>query len=312
MSKHISENILTDGIDRRGFLECMGWAGTAAVWSMAGGVASSQIVDKAMGSKGGLTFVQISDSHIGFPNKAANADVTGTLREAIRRIDDLSVRPAFLIHTGDISHSSKPDEFDTVDQIVRESKTNQCFYSPGEHDVTANHGKDYLERFGKDAVGAGWYSFDHSGVHFISLVNVLDFKSGLGNLGADQLAWLAMDLKGRPNSAPLVVFAHIPLWTVFEKWGWGTADGMEAMNLLRPFGSVTVLNGHIHQTMQKVEGNIQFHTACSTAFPQSKPGMAQGPGPMVVPADQLRKMLGLTKIEYVQGTSALAVVDQTL
>jgi Icc protein len=310
--KRITNNLLTDGIDRRGFLECMGWAGTAILWSMASGVASSQMIDGGDTSKGGFTFVQISDSHIGFPNKAANADVVGTLQEAIRRIDALPVRPDFLIHTGDISHSSKPDEFDTVDQIVKSSRTKQCFYTPGEHDVTANHGKDYLARFGKHALGAGWYSFDRSGVHFISLVNVLDFKAGLGNLGAEQLAWLAQDLKGRAASTPIVVFAHIPLWTVYQQWGWGTADGMDAMALLKPFGSVTVLNGHIHQTMQKVEGNIQFHTAASTAFPQPKPGMANGPGPLVVPVDQLRNMLGLTSVEYVQGKNALAVLDRTL
>lgn len=313
MSKLIETNLLNDNIDRRGFLECMGWAGAAVVWTISGGIAKGQIAGRnGSATSSGLTFVQISDSHIGFPNKAINADVTGTFREAISRIEALPAQPAFLIHTGDISHSSKPDEFDTVDQIIRGSRISQCFYAPGEHDVTANHGQDYRDRFTKGAKGTGWYSFDHSGVHFISLVNVMEFASGLGNLGAEQLEWLAADLKGRPTSTPIVVFAHIPLWAVYEKWGWGTADGINAMNLLRPFGSVTVLNGHIHQTMQKIEGNIQFHTAVSTAFPQPKPGAAPGPGPLAVPSDQLRSMLGLSRIDFVRGSAPLAIVDQSL
>jgi len=176
-----------------------------------------------------------------------------------------------------------------------------------------DNGKGYLDRFGKNAQGADWYSFDKHGVHFIGLVNVVDLKAGgLGTLGLEQLEWLEKDVKHLSHSTPIVVFAHIPLWTVYEQWGWGTQDSAQALSYLKKFGSVTVLNGHIHQTMQKVAGNVTFHTACSTAFPQPQPGAAQGPGPMKVPPEQLRTLLGITDVNYVRHKHALAVIDSTL
>jgi 3',5'-cyclic AMP phosphodiesterase CpdA len=141
---------------------------------------------------------------------------------------------------------------------------------------------------------------------------VLDSAGGLGNLGAEQLAWLDNDLKGKAASTPIVVFAHVPLWLVYEKWGWGTDDGLRALELLKRFGSVTVLNGHIHQLMQKVEGNVTFHTALSTAFPQPAPGTANSPGPMLVPPDKLRTVLGLASVNVERGTRPLAIVDTPL
>jgi 3',5'-cyclic AMP phosphodiesterase CpdA len=106
---------------------------------------------------------------------------------------------------------------------------------PGEHDFLDEDRKLYLDRYGRGSKGAGWYSFDAGGVHFIGLVNVVDLKAGgLGNLGADQLAWLAADVKDRSASTPIVVFAHIPLWTVYPEWGWGTEDGGRALELLKP------------------------------------------------------------------------------
>ena len=261
---------------------------------------------------GELSFVQISDSHMGF-NKPANPDVTGTLKAAVDKINGLSTPPQFLLHTGDISHLSKPEEFDTVDQILKGASAKDVFFVPGEHDVLNDDGKQYLERYGKNTKGAGWYSFDQKGVHFIGLVNVLNLKAGgLGTLGSEQLAWMEDDVKHLKSSTPIVVFAHIPLWSVYPDWGWGTQDSAEALGYLKKFGSVTVLNGHIHQTMQKVEGNVTFHTAMSTAFPQPAPGSAPSPGPMKVPDDQLRKVLGITDVNYTQGKHALAVVDSTL
>ena len=314
MGRRIKENLNNDGIDRRGFLDCMAWAGTGLIWTANGGLFSSAAFGQT--SKGeqaaGFSFVQISDSHIGF-NKDANKDVTATLHEAIEKINGLKHAPDFVIHTGDISHLSKPLEFDTVDQVLKSAKTGQAFFVPGEHDMLADNGQQYRERYGKGSKGAGWYSFDHKGVHFIGLVNVVDLKAGgLGTLGAEQLAWLQNDLAGRSSSTPVVVFAHIPLWTVYPDWGWGTGDGMQALSYLKRFGSVTVLNGHIHQTMQKVEGNVYYHTAMSTAFPQPKPGAAPSPGPMKVAADQLRQVLGITHVNYVPGNLTLAVVDPTL
>jgi len=174
-------------------------------------------------------------------------------------------------------------------------------------------GRTYLDRFGKNAQGSGWYSFDQKGVHFIGLVNVVNLKAGgLGNLGQEQLEWLEKDVKHLSHSTPIVIFAHIPLWAVYPQWGWGTEDSAQALAYLKKFGSVSVLNGHIHQTMQKVEGNVTFHTACSTAFPQPHPGAAEGPGPMKVPADQLRSVLGITDVNFVHGSHALAVTDSNL
>jgi 3',5'-cyclic AMP phosphodiesterase CpdA len=300
-----------DGIDRRGFLRCMAWAGTGVVWTVGSGVASSRAFgQKASSREGGFSFVQISDSHMGF-NKPANPDVTATLRVAVERINSLPQSPDFIIHTGDLTHSSKPEEFDTLDQVMREAKTKEIFYVPGEHDNSVDDGKLYLERFGKGSKGTGWYSFDHKGVHFVGLVNSAALE-GMGKLGADQLAWLEADLKGKSSSTPLVVFAHLPLWTVYPDWGWGTQDSEQALGLVRRFGSVTVLNGHIHQVMQKVEGNVAFHTAMSTAFPQPRPGSAPAPGPMKVPAGDLRGVLGIRDVTYVPQTHSLAVVNQTL
>ena len=311
MKKYINRNHLKDGIDRRGFLECMAWAGTGVVWTIAGGVPGSKLLAADVKlTKDDFTFVQISDSHIGF-NRPANPDVTGTLQAAMDKINNLSHQPEFLIHTGDLTHQAKPAEFDGMDQVLRSLKTKDVFYVPGEHDTAVDDGKSYLERYGKNTKGKGWYSFDHKGVHFVGLVNVIQLE-GMGKLGADQLQWLEADLKGRSASQPIVLFAHIPLWTVYQDWGWGTQDSAEALSYLKRFGSVTVLNGHIHQVMQKVEGNVTFHTAMSTAFPQPAPGSAPSAGPMKVPDDKLRGVLGISDVTFVRKNHTLAVVDSTL
>jgi 3',5'-cyclic-AMP phosphodiesterase len=306
-----------DGIDRRGFLKCMAWAGTGAFCMMQGGVLHSYGLNGIGGvggpkANGELSFVQISDSHMGF-NKSANPDVAATLQAAIDKINAMPEAPAFLLHTGDISHLSKPGEFDTVDQMLKGAKVKEAFFVPGEHDVLNDEGKQYRERYAKGTQGAGWYSFDKKGVHFIGLVNVMNLKAGgLGSLGSEQLEWMEKDVKHLSKSTPIVVFAHIPLWSVYPEWGWGTEDSAQALGYLNKFGSVSVLNGHIHQVMQKVEGNVTFHTAMSTAFPQPKPGTAPSPGPMKVPDEQLRTLLGLTDVSFVQGKYALAVTDETL
>jgi len=306
-----------DGIDRRGFLKCMAWAGTGALCVLKGGVLKSYSLSNLANmtpdsAKGELTFVQISDSHMGF-NKPANPDVVSTLKAAIDKINAIGTPPEFMLHTGDISHLSKPEEFDTVVQVLQDSKVKDIFYVPGEHDILNDDGQQYRERFAKGSQGNGWYSFDKKGVHFIGLVNVQNLKAGgLGSLGQEQLEWMEKDVKHLSKSTPIVVFAHIPLWSVYPEWGWGTEDSAQALGYLKRFGSVTVLNGHIHQTMQKVEGNVTFHTACSTAFPQPKPGSAPSAGPMKVPPDQLRSLLGVTEVNYVKGRHALAITDSTL
>jgi 3',5'-cyclic AMP phosphodiesterase CpdA len=304
------------GITRRHALECMVWAGTGVLWTISGGIPKSlNLLDEAQAAEvvaSSFTFLQISDSHIGF-DKEKDITAIDTLNEAVAKIKALPTRPDFMIHTGDISHLSKADEFDDAAQIIG-SVGADLHWVPGEHDIVdADQGKLYMERFGKNTWGQGWYSYDQNGVHFIGLVNVVDLRAGgLGNLGAEQLAWLEKDLAGRSAETPIVVFAHIPLWTIYPDWGWGTEDSAQALALLKRFGSVTVLNGHIHQIVQKVEGNMTFHTARSTAFPQPEPGKAKAPGPVIVPTEQLRGLLGLTSVTYTVGQKQLALTDSTL
>ena len=314
MSDHDHLHDDEQGASRRTVLKCMTWAGAGVLWTISGGVPRSLgIIGEAQAqAPGGLTFLQISDSHIGF-DKPANPNASGTLGEAIAKVKALPTKPAFMIHTGDITHLSKPKEFDDADQIIGTSGL-PVHYVPGEHDIIDEEVKLYKDRYGKNAKGTGWYSFDQEGVHFIGLVNVMNLKAGgLGALGDEQLTWLADDLKGKSASTPIVVFAHIPLWVVYEQWGWGTEDGGRALELLKKFGSVTVLNGHIHQVMQKVEGNVTFHTARSTAFPQPAPGTAPSPGPLKVPDDKLRSMmLGIASVTFKRGDQRLAIVDTPL
>jgi 3',5'-cyclic AMP phosphodiesterase CpdA len=317
----------TDDPSRRKFLECMTWAGTGVLWTIAGGVPYSLglIGDVKAEEVNGLSFLQISDSHVGF-GKPVNPNVKGTLEEAIDRIIAMPVKPSFMIHTGDITHLSKASEFDDAAEIISRAQLD-THYVPGEHDVLDPEVRLYLDRYGRGTKGAGWYSFDANGVHFMGLVNVVTggrFMSlvdtgnpggqagGLGVLGPEQLAWIEDDLKGRAASTPIVVFAHMPLWSVYPTWGWGTQDSARALSHLKRFGSVTVLNGHIHQVMQKVEGNVTFHTAFSTAYPQPAPGTAPKPGPMKVPPDKLRTVIGTTSVTFKQGQERLAIVDAPL
>jgi 3',5'-cyclic AMP phosphodiesterase CpdA len=298
------------GLNRRRVLTCMAWAGTGVLWTVSGGVPRSLLIGEAQAAGGSLTFAQISDTHIGF-NKDANPHPERTMAEAVARIRGAQPAPAFVLHTGDITHLSKPDEFDAAQQLIKDIGRD-VHYVPGEHDWL-DDGKAFMDRHGAGTKGNGWYSFDSQGVHFVALVNVVGFKAGaLTSLGADQLAWLKDDVSGLSASTPIVVFAHIPLWAVYPDWGWGTQDSAEALGYLARFGSVTVLNGHIHQVIQKVEGNVSFHTAMSTAYPQPAPGTAKSPGPLKVPAEKLGTVLGVREVAYVEGTQPLALTDTTL
>ncbi len=310
---------LVDRVDRRGFLECMGWAGTGALFTLSGGIASSTMIERAMAAPRTsvpavtpFSFVQISDTHIGF-SKPANMDVAATLRETIAKIRALPHQPDFIVHTGDITHLATPEQFDLAQQLIGEIGI-PVHFVPGEHDIiNGNDPRPYIERFAKGSMGNGWYSFDAKGVHFVALVNVLQFvDSGTGKLGAEQLEWLKKDLAGLSSSTPIVVLSHFPLWPLYPQWGWGTSDGAAALALLRRFGSVTCLNGHIHQIQQKIEGHVVFHAARSTAYPQPAPGVGPGPGPLVVPPEQLRSAIGLTSLEVRGIATPIPVTDTTL
>jgi len=302
--------------DRRNLLSCMAWVGTGLLWTVSGGV------PRTLGLLGtaaaatpapGFTFAQISDSHIGFSHDP-NTDTPATLKEALDKV--AAQRPPMMLHTGDVSHLSKPEQFDTAAQLIGATGI-ETHYVPGEHDWLDDNGRPFVARFQRGtkqgAPDGGFYSFDVQGIHFIGLNNVANLQlGGLGMLGPAQLAWLRADLAARGASTPIVVFAHIPLWTVYRDWGWGTEESAAALALLKRFGSVTVLNGHIHQVLQKVEGHVAFHTARSTAFPQPAPGTAPSPGPMHVEPGKLRDVLGVASVSLVRGQSHLAIIDTPL
>jgi len=303
---------------RRDALKCLAYGGAGTLFVLAGGVFTP--VDLAMASSDSMgakqlgkpLFVQISDTHIGF-SKEANPDVNATLTQTIALVNGMKEQPALIVHTGDITHLSKPAEFDLAQQMLGQLRTTELHTVPGEHDTTDPAVSEYFSRFGKASGNKGYYSFDHAGVHFVALINVLQFKpGGLGTLGPEQLAWASEDLRGRSSSTPIVVFAHMPLWTIYEPWGWGTGDADQLTALLRRFGSVTVLNGHIHQIVQKVEGHMTFHTARSTAYPQPQPGVGNGPGPLKVATDELPRMLGISSVSLARHPRSLALNDRTL
>jgi 3',5'-cyclic AMP phosphodiesterase CpdA len=292
--------------------------GAGTLFALSGGLLTPVDLAVAADAKADISrlgkplFVQISDTHIGFA-KDANPDVNGTLSRAIDLVNGMEEQPALVIHTGDITHLSKVEEFDLARQMFSKLRTTELHTTPGEHDTADPTVTEYFSRFGKASQNRGYYSFDHAGVHFVCLINVLQFKAeGLGTLGAEQLAWVMADLQARSSSTPIVVFAHMPLWTIYEPWGWGTGNASQLLDQLRRFGSVTVLNGHIHQIVQKVEGNMTFHTARSTAYPQPVAGTAAGPGPLKVPAEQLASRLGISSVSVVRDPRSLALNDVTL
>ena len=303
-------------ISRRNALKCMAFGSAGTLFALSGGILTpidlASAATREQASPGKPLFVQISDTHIGF-NKDANPDVSGTLNRTIDLVNAMPEQPALIIHTGDITHLSKPAEFDTAQQLFSRLRTSEMHTVPGEHDTADPNVSEYFSRFGQASNNKGYYSFDHAGVHFIALINVLQFKAGgLGMLGPEQLAWVTADLKGRASSTPIVVFAHMPLWTVYEPWGWGTGDSDQLMSQLHRFGSVTVLNGHIHQIVQKVEGQVTYHTGRSTAYPQPVAGEGAGPGPLKVDADKLPGMLGVTSVSQIKKGRPLVLSDSTL
>jgi 3',5'-cyclic-AMP phosphodiesterase len=302
--------------NRRKLLQCMAVAGAGTLWTFSGGVPSPFRLGlggaaQAAPAAGDFSFLQISDSHIGFHGDA-NPDSGATLQQALAHIGQLPQRPAMILHTGDVSHTSKDEQFAAAEDMLKTPGLD-VHYVPGEHDTIGDNGAAFFARFTKGVKTGGWYSFDQGGVHFIALVNVLNLKAnGLGQIGHEQLEWLEKDLKGRSASTPLVVYAHMPLWPVYPDWGWGTEDSAKAFATMKRFGSVTVLNGHIHQVVQKVEGHLSFHTAMSTAYPQPAPGQGSGPGPLKLPAEQLGAALGIRSLDYRPEQHSVVISDRNL
>ncbi len=283
---------------RQDFLTHVSWTGAGIAYALtAGGV-----VRAATNAGGAPLFVHISDSHIGF-HQPANPDVAGTLQSTVDAINALPRQPQFVIHTGDVTHLAKTEQFDTAKQILNTLKA-PLVVLPGEHDALGGGTKLFRSMFPPKSGTAGWFSWDAQGVHYVALVNVDDFAAeSMGVLGNEQLAWLESDLMGVPRSRPVVVFAHVPLYALYPAWGWTTNDGSRALALLARFDHVTVLNGHIHQVIEHVEGNIRFATANATAYPQPAPGSAAKPGPLALPHDQLLHVIGYRTVEVIDGNA---------
>ena len=287
---------------RRGsFFEHVAWTGAGIAYALGtGGLLTGRAVADASGQ---AAFVQISDSHIGF-HQAANPDVSATLKSAIDAINALPAPPAFVIHTGDITHLSTAQQFDDAKMLLAQLKV-PVIALPGEHDVIGNDFKPYLSNFKiPGAREGGWASWDQNGIHYVVLLNVFNFEK-MGLMGEDQLAWLERDLKAVPRATPVVAFTHVPLYALYPDWGWTTEDGSKALALLARFDHVTVLSGHIHQVITHQEGNIRFATASATGFPQPKPGTAAKPGPVTLPHDELLHALGYRTVELEAGIAQI-------
>jgi 3',5'-cyclic-AMP phosphodiesterase len=299
-------------MNRRQLARHASWFGAAVGLTVVGGELTRATPDNqgTAAAAPGVRFVQVSDSHIGFKG-TANPDVTASFQRAIDQVNALPYQPDFVIHTGDLTHLSTPAQFDQVKQMMSVLHTDAVHTVPGEHDSVDDKGRAYLATFGARSQGAGWYSFDVKGVHFISLVNTFTLES-LGHLGNDQIDFVRKDVAGLPADTPIVVFSHIPLFTMYQKWGWGTDDALTMLSYLRRFSSVTCLNGHVHQLFTKQDGNVTFHSATTTAYPLPKPGVGPAPTPQTVPARQLAEILGIREVGYTKDGNQPAIKDEVL
>jgi 3',5'-cyclic AMP phosphodiesterase CpdA len=303
------------GMTRRQLMRHSAWFGAAVMMTVTGGEVVSHVIGggtahAAAADPGALHFVQLSDSHIGFTG-TANTDVTGSFAGAIEQVNQLPVRPDFVMHTGDLTHLSTPEQFDQVKQMMTGLRTPRVFTVPGEHDSVDDHGEKYRAALGLGGGGNGWYSFDVKGVHALALVNSLSLEK-LGHLGQDQLDWVRDDLAGRSSDTPIVVFSHIPLFAMYPQWGWGTDDATQVLSLLRRFSSVTCLNGHVHQVFSMTDGNVTFHSATTTAYPLPHPGDSPAPTPVTLPPGKLKAALGIREVTFRPGSAGPAVIDEPL
>ncbi|HEY1288416.1 MAG TPA: metallophosphoesterase [Burkholderiales bacterium] len=280
---------MTSVIDRRQFLQLAGLGSIGVVFGSAlPGVVRAAGQDE-------FYFVQLSDTHWGFEG-APNPDAKGTLKKAVASVNALSEQPDFIVFTGDLTHTTddpveRRRRMAEFKDIVGALRVKNVRFMPGEHDASLDSGKAFKEFF-----GSTYYTFDHKGVHFIVLDNVSDPGAKLGD---EQLGWLAADLKQRKPDDRIVVLTHRPLFDLFPKWDWTTADGAKAIDLLMPYRNVVVLYGHIHQENHHMTGHIAHHAAKSLIFPQPAPGSQ----PKRTPLPYDPAMSGL-------GTRDVAVADK--
>lgn len=274
--------------DRRDLLKLMGVGGVVFASSLLRGVtgcsSSSSNPSGAVPSSGGdsgtipeptpppgtvrgaaedFFFLQISDTHWGFTGPAVNPDPTVELPNTVAAINGVATKPDFVVFTGDLTHNTddvteRKKRMTEFKQIVSALRIDTVKFMPGEHDAAADGGAAYREIFGD----LRW-SFDHKGIHFVAIDNVSDPSAKIGD---EQLRWLRDDLASLDVEAPIVVFAHRPLWALKPEWDWTTPDGAKVIELLSAYHNVTVFFGHIHQELSHVTGNITHYAARSTMF----------------------------------------------
>jgi 3',5'-cyclic AMP phosphodiesterase CpdA len=208
------------------------------------------------------------ETHWGFSGPP-NPEADRTLRSTVATINAVSTRPDFVIFTGDLTQTTddptlRRARMKEFKAIVSELTVKDVRFIPGEHDAALDNGEAYRELFGDTH-----YAFVHEGVHFIALDNVSDPAAIFGSA---QLAWLRSEVAKVPKTAPLVVFAHRPLFELFPAWEWTTQDGAQAIEILQAHPNVTVFYGHIHQEHEHQTGSITHHAARSLIFPLPAPG----------------------------------------
>jgi hypothetical protein len=259
---------------RRDLLALMGVGGVVFASGLAGcaRAATSPLARPARD----FFFLQLSDTHWGFRGPA-NPEADTCLRTAVSTIRASREKPAFVVFTGDLTHTTddakeRRARMAEFRAIVSELEGTRLVFLPGEHDAAPDRGEAYDAAF-----GAPNQAFSHEGVSFVTLDNA---SAPGGALGDAQLDWLATEVARVPPDMPLVVFAHRPLFDLYPEWEWATKDGARALEILARHGNVTVFYGHIHQEHHTVTGRITHHSARSLIFPLPAPGAAPKRAPL--------------------------------
>jgi len=261
---------------------------------------------RALAAKGqDFLFVQMTDTHWGFEGPP-NPEAKTTLKRAVAAVNALDQQPDFVMFTGDLTHAAKEDKerqrrMTEFKSIVGGLKVKDVRFIPGENDAGLDNGELYRTNF-----GAGNYSFDHKGVHFVALDNVSDPN---GQIGEDQLAWLHADLARFDKSQPVVVFAHRPLFDLYPGWDWATTDGAKAIDILTPYENSTVFFGHIHQEHHQMTGKIAHHAAESLIFPFPAAGSQPKRAPIPWDAAHPFKGLGYASVQSRGGSFTAVTKD---
>ncbi|HWZ91762.1 MAG TPA: metallophosphoesterase [Polyangiaceae bacterium] len=246
-------------------------------------------------------FLQLSDSHWGFSGPP-NPEADSTLRSTVATINAVTTRPDFIMFTGDLTHTTddpvvRRTRMKEFKAIVSDLAIKDVRFIPGEHDASIDGGEAFPEFFGETH-----YAFQHKGVHFIALDNVSDPGAILGDA---QLTWLQGQVALVPTTAPLVVFAHRPLFDLFPTWDWATKDGAKAIEILEKHPNVTVFYGHIHQEHHQQTGRIAHHAARSLIFPLPAPGSVPKKAPLPWDPKSADHGLGYREIRQDDGSFSI-------